>query len=397
MDFRLDHEDEVFRKEVRHFLDRELPSDWLGMSVSWAGYGASSGELEGEARSSFYKKLVERGWPTMAWPKEYGGQGASYTHQYVYNDEMSYRGAPGSGGMAVTHIGPAIMVHGSEEHKKKFLGGISRGEITFAQGFSEPGAGSDLAAVTTKAVRDGDDWVINGQKTFTTGAHHADYIWLLARTNPNVPKHKGLSMFIFPMNTAGITARPYPNICDILSFNDVYLDNVRVPKDALVGEENQGWYQAMTGLDFERSGVARFAGCRRALELLVRYMKETRWNGSYLSEDPRHRDQLAELAVEVEIGRLMALRIIWMQTNRMPVSNASSVSKLFGSELAQRLSRIGGDIMGPFGTLRKDSKWAPLRGFFEIAYRNSVSATLGAGTSEVQRNILAQRGLGLPR
>ncbi|MDO8673122.1 MAG: acyl-CoA dehydrogenase family protein, partial [Dehalococcoidia bacterium] len=153
MDFRLDQEDEYFRQEVKAFLDNELPPDWLGMSTSWAGYGASGGELEGEERKAFHKKIVERGWLTMAWPKAYGGQGASYTHQYVYNEEMSYRGAPGSGGMAVTHVGPAIMAHGNEEHKKKFLGGISRGEITFAQGFSEPGAGSDLAAVSTRAVR----------------------------------------------------------------------------------------------------------------------------------------------------------------------------------------------------------------------------------------------------
>ncbi|MBI2865259.1 MAG: acyl-CoA dehydrogenase family protein [Chloroflexi bacterium] len=397
MDFGLDPEDELFRQEVRAFLDRELPADWLGMSVSWAGYGAASGELEGPVRQTFYKKLIKRGWPTMAWPKAYGGQDASFTHQYVYNEEMAYRGAPESGGIAVTYVGPAIMVHGSEEHKKKFLGGIVRGEISFAQGFSEPGAGSDLASVTTRAVRDGYDYIINGQKTFTSGAHLADYIWLLARTNADVPKHKGLSMFVFPMKTPGVTSRPFLNICDVLSFNDVYFDNVRVPQDALVGEEDKGWYQAMTGLDFERSGVARFAGCRRAMELLVRYMKETKWNGRYLAEDPLARERVAETAVDIEVGRLMALRIISMQTRRMSVSNASSVSKLYGSELSQRLARLGADVMGPFGTLTRRSKWAPLSGFFELAYRNSVSATLGAGTSEIQRNILAQRGLGLPR
>ena len=388
MDFRFTPDEERFREEVRAFLAQELPPDWDG---------GAYGEGEEGARDlgrRITKQLAERKWLAMAWPKEYGGLGASHMQQLIYNEEMSYRGAPGGFSMGVAWVGPALMIYGTEEQKQRFLPGITSGEDVWCTLYSEPEAGSDLAALQTRAVLDGDEWVINGQKIWTSGADRSNWGWLAARTDPEAPKHKGISTFVVPMDAPGINIRPLINMAGQAGFNEVFFDNVRIPKDYLVGEVNRGWYQVAVALDFERSGIQAYANGRRTLERLVEYARE---HPASVRENPSLRLRLADRAVELAAGTYIAYRIPWMQSQGIIPNYEASISKLYGSELTQRLAQTGLQLLGLHGVLEPGSPWAPLKGRLERAYLQSVSSTIAAGTSEVQRSIIATRGLGLPR
>jgi alkylation response protein AidB-like acyl-CoA dehydrogenase len=271
---------------------------------------------------------------------------------------------------------------------------IASGEDVWCTLYSEPGAGSDLAALETKAVQDGDDFVINGQKIWTSIAQHAQWGWLAARTDAEAPKHKGISTFVVPMDTPGITIRPLVNIAGQAGFNEVFFDNVRIPKNYLVGELNRGWYHVAVALDFERSGIQAYAGGRRTIERLVRYVQQ---NPETLRRYPQARLRLADRAVELAAGTNIAYRIPWMQSQGIVPNYEASISKLFGSEFTQRLASTGLQLLGLFGGLAPGSPYAPLTGQLERAYLNAVASTIAAGTSEVQRGIIATRGLGLPR
>ena len=388
MDFRFSDSEEKFREEVREFLRQELPADWDGGT-----YGEGGGAEEIGPRIT--KKLAERKWLAMAWPEEYGGLGAPHMQQLVYNEEMSYNAAPGGYSMGVAWVGPAVMLYGSEEQKQRFLPGITSGEDVWCTLYSEPEAGSDLASLQTRAVRDGDDFVINGQKIWTSGAQRSDWGWLAARTDPEAPKHKGISTFAIRMDTPGITVRPLINMAGQSGFSEVFFDNVRVPKDSLVGELNRGWYQVAVALDFERSGIQAYAGGRRTLERLVEFVQEH--PDDTVRRNPAIRNRLADRAVELAAGTNIAYRIPWMQSKGMIPNYEASISKLFGSEFSQRLALTGVQLLGMYGGLEPESKWAPMKGRLERAYLQAVSSTIAAGTSEVQRGIIATRGLGLPR
>jgi len=398
MDFRFTEAQEGFRQQVRQFLDKELPPGWTGLG-GWVGFGGWSPQREEDypIHRAFERKLAEKGWLTMAWPKEYGGQERSHIEQLIYTEEMSYRRAPGMGSMGVAWVGPTIMLYGDEEQKRGWVPKIAKAEVEFSTGYSEPNAGSDLASLQARAIEDGDDFIINGQKVWTSGGHHSDYCWLAARTDPTAPKHRGISVFIVDMKSPGITVRPLIDMTGFHHFNELYLDDVRVPKRNLVGQKNQGWYYLVMALAFERSGIGIFAAAGRSLEDLVQYVQETKHNGKPLAADAIIRHKLAELAVEIEVGRTLAYRIAWMQ-NRGQVPNVeASMSKLYGSELNQRLARAALGIMRLYGQLHMGSKWAPLEGEFVLMSLRSVGNTIEQGTSEIQRNIIAQRGLGLPR
>ena len=388
MDFRFSDSEEKFREEVREFLRQELPADWDGGT-----YGEGGGAEEIGPRIT--KKLAERKWLAMAWPEEYGGLGAPHMQQLVYNEEMSYNAAPGGYSMGVAWVGPAVMLYGSEEQKQRFLPGITSGEDVWCTLYSEPEAGSDLASLQTRAVRDGDDFVINGQKIWTSGAQRSDWGWLAARTDPEAPKHKGISTFAIRMDTPGITVRPLINMAGQSGFSEVFFDNVRVPKDSLVGELNRGWYQVAVALDFERSGIQAYAGGRRTLERLVEFVQEH--PDDTVRRNPAIRNRLADRAGELAAGTNIAYRIPWMQSKGMIPNYEASISKLFGSEFSQRLALTGVQLLGMYGGLEPESKWAPMKGRLERAYLQAVSSTIAAGTSEVQRGIIATRGLGLPR
>ena len=387
MNFEFSDDEISFRKELQSWLKEELkdrPQD-TDSDGEWA-FGL-------EMR----KKLADKGWLTMAWPEEYGGQGVSHMMQVVFAEEMSYHRAPGRDVFGTRMMAPTLMIHGTEEQKKEFLPPVSKGEVQWCQGYSEPESGSDLASLQTRAVEDGDDFIINGTKIWTSSAHRADDIMVLTRTDPDAPKHRGISFLLCDMNTPGLTVNPIINMAGDHGFNMVTFDNVRVPKKNLVGEQNRGWYVGATLLDFERSGVDYSAGGRRVLEELTDYAKNSSQNGSLISDNPIMRNRLANLAIEVEVSRLISYNIAWMQGEGLVPNKESSMGKVVGTELQQHLSETGMQMLGLHGQLEPGSKYAPLDGRIEHMHLTNVSETIQAGTSEIQRNIIATRGLGLPR
>ena len=391
MDFRFTPEEEAFRGQLVTFLKESLPPDWTGSEYS------AEGDEDWEFTLEMRKKLAQKGWLAMHWPREYGGMDASIMTQVIFNEEMSYYRAPGIDIFGVKMMGSTLLIHGTEEQKGTFLPPVARGQVQWCQGYSEPESGSDLASLQTRAVADGDDFIINGTKIWSSSAHHADWMILLARTDPDAPKHRGISFFLMDMKTPGITIQPIVNMAGVHSFNQEFFDNVRVPKANMVGELNRGWYIGATLLDFERSGVGYSAGGRRTLKELIQLAKETTRNGHPLAENTAVRNRLADLAVEVEVSRMLSYHIAWMQSQGLVPNKEASTGKLFGTELQQRLVAAGMDLLGLYGQLAPGSKWAPLKGRLMRSYLSSFSATLAAGTSEIQRNIIATRGLGLPR
>ena len=393
MDFRLTAEEEAFRQEVREFLRQELPPNWEGADF----FGAEDdgeGDSTREIGRRMTKKLAERKWLAMAWPKEHGGLGASHMQQLIYNEELSYHAAPGGGGMGVAWVGPAIMLYGTEEQKQRYLPSIVSGEEVWCTLYSEPGAGSDLASLQTSAVQDGDDFIINGQKIWTTGAQYSSWGWLAARTDPEAPKHKGISTFVVPMDAPGITIRPLVNMAGQAGFNEVFFDNVRIPKKNLVGDLNRGWYHVAVALDFERSGIQFYARARRTLE---QYLSLFREQSAVARRNPQTRIELADRYVELHVGTWMSYRIPYLQSQGAIPNYEASISKLYGSEFAQRVASTGMRLLGSFGQLGPGSAYAPMDGQIGQSYVQMVAATIGGGTSEVQRSIIATRGLGLPR
>ncbi|MBI2871998.1 MAG: acyl-CoA dehydrogenase family protein [Chloroflexi bacterium] len=388
MDLRFTPEQERFRQEVREFIQSNMTPE-LQEEIE-------HGEPLGPHGRQMYKKLCARGWVGMGWPKEYGGQAADLTDQFIFEEEAS-RFAVYVGDLTVAGMGPVIMQVGSEEQKRHFLPGILRGDTIFAIGYTEPSGGSDLASLQTRAVQDGDDYVINGQKMFTTEAHVASHVWLLARTDPEQRKHRGLSIFLIPMNTPGIAVRPLWGIGGGRT-NEVFLDNVRVPKTWMLGESNMGWYVAAMALNLERSGAARYVRYVRPYESLLQFVREARYDGYSLAEDPAVRQMMAELAIDIRVARLLAYRSFSLvKSGNVNPAYEHSAFKTWGSELSQRIAGVGLKVMGMYGQLEPGSRWAPLKGMFERLYQRTVPNTIGHGTSQINRNVIATRGLGLPR
>jgi alkylation response protein AidB-like acyl-CoA dehydrogenase len=291
------------------------------------------------------------------------------------------------------------MVYGTEEQKKELIPDILSGDIIWCQGYSEPNAGSDLASLEMRAVKDGDDYVLNGTKVWSSNAHKANWCFLMARTDQDAPKHKGISYFVTPMDTPGITVRPLINMANEHIFNEIIFEDVRIPARYLVGEENRGWYIGMTTLDFERSNISSGASYRRSLDTLIGYVKDHEANGDGgLGKAPRTiSTALADLAVENQVGRYLSYRVASMQDRGQIPNYESSAAKVYHSEYGQKLSRLGLGIMGLYGQVAEGSKHARLQGRFARTYVTSVGTTIAAGTSEIQRGIIAGRGLGLPR
>ncbi|MBI3742787.1 MAG: acyl-CoA dehydrogenase family protein [Chloroflexi bacterium] len=393
MEFRFTPEQEAFRTEVRSFLHGALPSGWRGVYPDAYFHDEYWGFIR-----QFTRKLVDKGWLTMPWPKAYGGQELPLLMQTVYNEEIAYARAPVRDLMTgVQMVAPTLMIHGSDEQKRRYIPPIAKGEDVYGQGFSEPGVGSDLASLQCRAVRDGDDYVVNGSKIWTSGAQRSSHCMLLTRTDPDVPKHKGITVFLVPMNTPGITVRPIQNPLGVHYFNEVFFDNVRVPRDTMLGPENRGWYVATTTLDFERSGVGRFSQNRRSIEELVELAHDVPWTGKSTAERSVIRHAIADVAIANAAGRLVAWRVAWMQSRGLVPNQEASASKLMGSEIAQRISQVAVRLVGLYGQLDRGNARAPADGRVMAEYVNDVAATIRAGTSEVQRNIIATRGLGLPR
>ncbi|HZP57009.1 MAG TPA: acyl-CoA dehydrogenase family protein [Dehalococcoidia bacterium] len=391
MRFAFTAEQTAFREEVRAFLQSALPPGWEGAD------NAIDDEAH-EAGRDFLKKLAPKRWIAPAWPKAYGGLDLSLWDQVVFNEEMGYARAPIINTAAVGYLGPTIILYGTDEQKAQHLPGITAGDVIWCQGYSEPNSGSDLASLQTRAVQDGDDFVINGQKIWTSQAHYADWIFVLARTDPDAPKHRGISYFLVDMKTPGITVRPLINMADGEGFNEVFFENVRVPRSGLLGELNRGWYIATTTLDFERSSIGGTAQARRSLEDLTRFARtETQIGGRPLWSNPKVRHAIADLWIDLELAQLLSYRVVSMQARGLVPNYEASIIKVFNSEYLQRQARVGVGLMGLYGGLWEDSPWARLKGRFAKSYVVSVGSAIAGGTSEIQRNIIAQRGLGLPR
>ena len=396
MDLEFSGEELTFQAEVRALLKKELPRAWAG--GDWYDEEAERSKPGVQSLGQkMRRRLAEKSWLTLAWPQEYGGMGASHMKQLIFNEEMAYQGAPGGGGAGVAMLGPTLMLYGSEEQKREHLPRIARAEVDWCQGYSEPGSGSDLASLQTRAVEDGDDYLVNGAKIWTSGAHRADWIFFLARTDPQAPKHRGISFLLANMKSPGITVHPIRNMAGIQGFNEVVLENVRVPRRNLVGEVNRGWYYGATLLDFERSGVQRPARARRVLKDLVALAKERRPNGSALAQDPIYRNRLGAVAAEIEACRHMCYNVAWMQSQGQVPNKEASIVKVFSTEMIQHLYGLAMQMLGLYGLLLPGSSWTPSRGSIARNWLSAFSATIAAGTSEIQRNIIATRGLGLPR
>jgi alkylation response protein AidB-like acyl-CoA dehydrogenase len=286
---------------------------------------------------------------------------------------------------------------GTKEQQKKWVPKIAAGEIRMWLAYSEPNAGSDLGAIETTALEDGDEYVINGQKVWSSGAHLTDYGWMIAKTDPDARKHRGVSLFIVDNKSPGVTMRPIYNILGEHSFNEVFFDNVRVPKENLIGEKNAGFYHLMTALDYERVTLVGVGGFRRIVEELTEYAKTATRNGKPLRQIPSVRNGLANLNTKVEILYMLFWKTAEMADKEQDATVESSVLKVVSTELAQEIAGVAMDILGPYGHLTEKTQWTPLRGLVSRGFLDAISATIGAGTSEIQRNIIAQRGLGLPR
>ena len=402
MNFKFTKEEEALKKEVATFIKTLMSTelkDWKGSPD-----GRPSCEEDWSLYRKYKQLLGKKGWLTMSWPKEYGGLERPITEQAILNEEIAYQRAPFVGQEA-TFIGPTILACGTEEQKKEYLLNISRGLINTCQGFSEPNAGTDLASVRTHAIENEDHFLINGEKVFTSWADKADYCLLVVRTDEKVAKHKGISLFIVDMKTPGISIHLYMCLHGFVVLTHTYWDDVRVPKKNLLGgEKNRGWEQISTCLNFERSVGGELGGGsvavgqhRRQIDEMIEYANICEINGKLLVEDPIFQRKIAELMVEFEVSRLLTYNLIYKRWKGEPFEFEASIAKLFGSEFKQRLVDTSLQFLGPYGQLQNGSKWVQLDGSMEYHFRAARSATIGGGTSEIQRFLIATRDFKLPR
>ncbi|MGP4005191.1 acyl-CoA dehydrogenase family protein [Streptomyces sp. 4N124] len=401
MDITYPPETLAFRSEVKAFLADALPTDWRGI-------GALDEEAAWAFARDWRKRLAERGYLSLTWPEEYGGLGLTKLHQVVLMEELALAGVPfglPQDTFGVKMLANTLLRWGTEEQKSHFLPRILSGEDTWCQGYSEPDAGSDLASLTTRAVRDGDEWVIDGQKVWTSGAHHCDWIFVLARTDRDAPKHRGISFLLVPLDQPGVEVRPFRMMSGQLHFNEVFFTGARTRADLVVGGVDNGWTVAQSLLGVERGEEAATnpilfkAEVERLVELARQYGKD---------QDPVVRQRIAWCWSKVEIMRFLGYRILTGWLKGAEPGPESSIAKLYWSEYHTEVTNLAMDIMGlhaqvplgrpPLRTYRTDDPGtANSSASWSTTYLIALSGTLYAGTSQVQRNILAERVLGLPR
>lgn len=391
MDFELSPEQTAFAKEVERFLDQHDDPDVFDVTRE-----NMAQIVDTPKRRQFMKLAGEQGWLGITWPQQYGGQESDGVYEYLLNEALAGRGGPQIG-KGVGIIGKTLIRHGSEKLKAELLPKILRNEVEFAVGYSEPNAGSDAASMQLKATREGDGWRLNGQKTWTTSAHFAEWYWVGARTDPQAPKHSGITLFLVPLDHPGITVKAIWTMGDERT-NEVYLDDVWVSDDYVVGELNKGFQYISEALDLERFTMFTFSPIAQRLELLEEYVRTTVRDGVPLRDDPVVRQRLARLATEAEVARTMGLRFVYESSKggAAPTTWASEY-KLFATELSKRLADASMDIAGPGSQLRVKTPGAPMAGRAESTYRYTVIDTIGGGASEIQKNIIARRKLGLPK
>jgi alkylation response protein AidB-like acyl-CoA dehydrogenase len=391
MDFDFTPDEEAFRKEVRAWLERNLPDDLRGR-----GFAASRADVDEVRRlRAWQKTMAEAGYVGMDWPREFGGRGAPITEMVILYQEMARAESPqlvNRGGVSM--LGPTLMKFGTPSQQKKFLSRILTADDLWCQGFSEPNAGSDLANLQTRAVRDGEHYVLNGQKVWTSMGHVADWGFFLVRTDPNAPKHKGISFLLVDMRTPGITVRPLRQMTGESEFNETFLDNVKVPVENLVGKENEGWAVAITTLAYERDLLTfiRHISLRNALHRLVKLVQD-RGRAS----DPGVRQKIAQLWIGEQALALNGYRSLTRIIKGGAPGPAGSTSKLFWSQLDQDVAQAATELLGPYSQLAGGTAWAPDEGQWQFYASLAQASGIRAGTSEILRNILSERVLGLPK
>ncbi len=399
MDFAFTPEQESLRDEVRQFIQDNVTPEILS-EIEESGV-----RNRGPQTREMYRKIGEKGWIGMSWPKEYGGQSGSRIDQYIVEEEFARIGITvgGAGSGA-----PAILAAGTEEQKKYFLPGLIRGEIIFALGFTEPQAGADLAGLQCRAVRDGDDFVINGQKMFTTAAHYGTHIYLMARTDPEAPRHRGISIFLVPIDTPGITVRPLWTIQNDppapprttygdRRTNEVFFEDVRIPASTMLGEENMGWYVGAMGLNLDRVGASRYLISVQRDEDIINWVKDNDLDGYGPSQDPAVRDRLAELWIEAQVCRLMTLRSMSLVERGGNFTYEGSAEKVWAPEHGVKTTETIAQILGPYGQLLNGSEDAVEDGIFAHNLMGAFQSGINHGSAQVMRDQVARRGLGMPR
>lgn len=394
MDLSFGKELEEYRLKVRNWLLENIPE----------GYGTPDFQMPegnelGEFLRKWEQKLYDGGFNGIAWPKQYGGQGLTNIHEIIFHEEAGKLNTPPSmNALGKSLLGPTLLFWGTEEQKKRFLPPLLKGEEIWCQGFSEPNAGSDLASLQTRAHLDGDEWVINGQKVWTSGAQYADWCFVLARTDLEAPKHKGITFFLVPMDSPGITVRPLVQIDGNQLFNEVFFDDVRIPKDQYVGEINGGWKVAMTTLGFERGtmSLGRQAAFQREFDHVVKLAHEMKLpTGELVKDNPYYRQKLAEMFAEIEIFRYHGLKTISQLINEGNLGPEASLQKLYWSTMHVRLGELGMEVLGELAPYWKSDSTG--LGAIQAIDLSSRGETIYAGTTQIQKNIIAERVLGMPR
>ena len=407
MDFGYTPGQEALRREVRAFIAEHItPEVMAEMEGHNEGLlGVSLGTSRGPAVRELFRKIYERGWTGISYPKEYGGQGSDRLSQYIVEEEF----ARANVAIGLTGTGaPAILAAGTEEQKRHYVPRLISGEFSFAQGFTEPRGGADLASLQCRAVRDGDEYVINGQKMYTSGAHYCTHLYLMARTDPDAPKHKGISVFVFPMDTPGITVRPLWTIQnDPMAptrttygqsrTNETFFDDVRVPKTALLGKENEGWAVGTLGLNLDRVGAARYLISVLRDEDIINWVKENLLGGYSPADNPAIRDKIAELWIEAQVCRLMTMRSMSIVEHGSQFTYEGSAEKVWAPEHGVKTSEAITQMLGPYGQLLNGSLRAVEKGIFAHNLMGAFQSGINHGSTQVMRDQVARHGLGLPR
>jgi alkylation response protein AidB-like acyl-CoA dehydrogenase len=397
MDFTLTPEQQSFRDEVRDWLKKNLPRGW----VERLRQGSDVPRPEAyEFLRGWQRKMYDAGFVGLTWPKEYGGRGLTFMEELILAEEMALAKAPPVLNiLAIGMAGPTIIAYGTEEQKKRYPAKMLSCEEIWCQGYSEPNAGSDLASLQTRAVKDGEYYVVNGQKVWTSLAHVSDWMMLLARTDPDAPKHKGITYFLLDMKLPGITVKPLKQITGDPEFNEVYFDNVRVHESEILGGLNNGWAVGLATLMYERLalGFGLQVRLRIALDGLVELARNTKKNGASASKDPVLRQKLAQLWIETEVFKYTGARAITKLLKGEVPGPEASTGKMMWVEGHQHLQELAMEIEGPFSQLMRGSQWAMADGLWQHTFLRSRANSIEGGTTEIQKNIIGERVLGLPK
>jgi len=399
MDFGYTSDQQDLRQQIQTFMDANVTQGLLDEME-----GGEEGGRGPEYRE-LVKKVADKGWIGISWPKEYGGQSGSRIDQYIVEEEFMRRGiAVGGAGSGA----PAILAAGTEEQKEFFIPGMIRGEIIFALGFTEPQAGADLAGLQCRAVRDGDDFVINGQKMYTSAAHYASHIYMMCRTDPDAPRHRGISIFLVPMDTPGITVRPLWTIQSdppappgttygMVRTNETFFENVRIPASSMLGEENGGWYVGAMGLNLDRVGASRYLISVRRDEDIVNWVKENDFNGYSPADNPAVRDKLAEMWTDAQVCRLMTMRSMSLVNRDGNFTYEGSAEKVWAPEHGVKTTEAISQMLGPYAQLLSNSEENIEDGLFAHNLMGSFQSGINHGSVQIMRDQMARRGLGMPR